>query len=76
MSIADRGFASLAKERLAEISAAGGRASHKVGHAYQWDEKTAPEAGRLGGIKSGEVRRRKSAEQKARACDGGGDDAS
>jgi general stress protein YciG len=59
MSIHDRGFASLSPERLAEISRQGGLASHKSGHGYEWNARTARKAGQLGGKASGITRKRK-----------------
>lgn len=65
MSIHDRGFASLSPARLAEVSAEGGRASHRSGHAHHWTTRTARKAGALGGVASGVTRRRKREEQEA-----------
>ena len=66
MSIHDRGFASMSPAKRAALSSKGGLKAHKLGHAYEWTERTASKAGRLGGIASGLSRRRKrAAAQKA-----------
>ena len=39
-----RGFASLSKERLRELCSKGGTNAHKLGHAHQWDSKSARHA--------------------------------
>lgn len=45
-----RGFATLSKERRAEISRLGGIAAHQKGFAHVFNSETAKEAGRKGGI--------------------------
>ena len=62
MSVKDRGFGSMKKERIAEIAAMGGRAAHKKGTAHRWTKKSAVEAGRKGGQASGVSKRKKSSD--------------
>jgi general stress protein YciG len=57
MSKADRGFASMDKDRRAEISSAGGKAAHRAGKARTWTVEESRAAGRVGGRES--QRRRK-----------------
>jgi general stress protein YciG len=52
-----QGFASMNRERLAEITAAGGRAVQAAGTGHQWDVEQARAAGRKGGLKSAERRK-------------------
>jgi general stress protein YciG len=52
MSIQDRGFASMDREKQREIASKGGRAAHKKGTAHEWSPAEAREAGRKGGIAS------------------------
>jgi len=46
MSIHDRGFASMSKERQHELASKGGRAAHEKGTARQWTSAEAREASR------------------------------
>jgi general stress protein YciG len=48
-TIADRGFASMSREKQREIASKGGRAAHARGKAHQWTPDEAREAGRRGG---------------------------
>jgi general stress protein YciG len=48
-----RGFAALTPERRREISHKGGVAAHRKGTAHQWNQTTAREAGRKGGLAHG-----------------------
>lgn len=50
MSIKDRGFASIPRERQRKIASLGGRTAHLNGTAHQWDSREAAEAGRKGGL--------------------------
>jgi len=45
-----RGFASMSKERRAEVASAGGKAAHKSGNARTFSPEEAAEAGRKGGL--------------------------
>lgn len=58
-----KGFAGMTKERIAEISAKGGRAAHAAGRAHRFTSDEAESAGRKGGFVAQE-RRRKIAESK------------
>jgi general stress protein YciG len=51
--MASKGFAALSKERKAEISRMGGRASHARGTAHEWTKEEAAVAGRKGGLAAG-----------------------
>ena len=53
MSIKDRGFASMSREKQREIASKGGRAAHEKGVAHKWDREEARAAGRKGGLASG-----------------------
>jgi general stress protein YciG len=44
-----RGFAAMAPEKQRAIASMGGKASHALGVAHQWDSESAREAGRKGG---------------------------
>ena len=44
-----RGFAALPSSELRRISSAGGRASHRSGHAHEWTSQEARAAGARGG---------------------------
>lgn len=59
MAIADRGFASMDKDKQRALAAKGGVAAHKKGTAHEWTSEEARAAGRKGGIAS---RRRRQAE--------------
>ncbi len=59
-----RGFAALSPERLAEISARGGRSAHESGSAHRWTSEEAREAGRKG-ARSTHARRRKAKAEEA-----------
>lgn len=48
-----RGFALLSKEKLAEISSLGGKASHEQGKAHEFTHEEAVEAGQKGGLARG-----------------------
>lgn len=45
-----RGFATMPKETIAEISRKGGKAAHEKGVAYRFNSETGKEAGKKGGI--------------------------
>jgi uncharacterized protein len=49
MSKANRGFASMDKQRQREIAVMGGVAAHKSGRAHEFTSEEAREAGRRGG---------------------------
>lgn len=49
MSIHDRGFASMSKEKRRAIASMGGKAIHQLGRAHQWTKETAKIAGSKGG---------------------------
>jgi uncharacterized protein len=57
MSIADRGFASMDREKQREIARKGGKAAHEKGTAHEWTSDTAREAGRKGGLSPKKRRR-------------------
>jgi len=57
MSKADRGFASMSKERQREIAALGGKAAHAHGTAHEWTIEEARIAGKKGGDNSAASRR-------------------
>ena len=59
MSVKDRGFASMDPGKRSEISRLGGLAVQDAGTGHKWTKKTAKEAGKIGGIRSGEARRAK-----------------
>jgi uncharacterized protein len=44
----NRGFASMDKARLFEITSAAGKAAHRMGRAHKWTPETASRAGKLG----------------------------
>jgi uncharacterized protein len=48
MSIHDRGFASMSRERQHELATKGGRAVHEKGTAHEWTVEEARQAGRKG----------------------------
>lgn len=50
MAVANRGFASMSKDKQREIASKGGKAAHKKGSAYEWTSDEAREAGRKGGL--------------------------
>ena len=52
MSVKDRGFASLTRERQRAIASMGGKAAHAQGSAHEWTPEEAKEAGRKGGLAS------------------------
>ena len=52
MSKANRGFASMDKDKVKQIAGMGGKAAHAKGTAHQWNPKEAAAAGRKGGIAS------------------------
>ena len=52
MSIKDRGFASMPRDKQRAIATKGGKAAHKAGTAHEWSSEEAREAGRKGGIAS------------------------
>jgi len=59
VATADRGFASMDREKQREIASKGGRAAHHKGTAHEWTPTEAREAGRKGGMAS---RRKRTAE--------------
>jgi general stress protein YciG len=50
MAMADRGFASMDREKQRDIASKGGRAAHKQGKAHEWTADEAKLAGRKGGL--------------------------
>ncbi len=52
MTKADRGFASMDRNKQRDIARKGGRAAHEKGTAHEWTHEEAREAGRKGGIAS------------------------
>lgn len=44
-----RGFASMSKQKQAEIASKGGRAAHAKGSAHTWSPEEARKAGKKGG---------------------------
>ena len=50
MSTADRGFASMSRDKQREIASKGGKAAHAKGTAHTWTSTTGAEAGRKGGL--------------------------
>lgn len=52
MSIKTRGFATMDKNKLLEISSKGGKNAHSSGRAHKWTVEEAIIAGRKGGINS------------------------
>jgi general stress protein YciG len=59
MSIKDRGFASMAPEKVRRISSMGGKAAHVKGTAHEWTSAEAREIGRKGGLASARAKARK-----------------
>lgn len=49
MSIRDRGFASMDREKQRAIASKGGKAAHAKGSAHEWTVDEARDAGRKGG---------------------------
>ena len=49
MSIKDRGFASMDRNKQREIASQGGKAAHRKGTAHEWNSAEAQVAGRKGG---------------------------
>lgn len=62
MSIKDRGFASMSKDKQRAIASKGGRAAHALGAAHQWTSAEAREAGRKGGTAAGATKRQRRVE--------------
>jgi len=52
MSIRDRGFASMDRNKQREIASKGGKAAHQKGTAHEWTIEEAHDAGRKGGMAS------------------------
>ena len=52
MAIADRGFASMDRQKQREIASKGGRVAHEKGTAHEWTREEARAAGRKGGVAS------------------------
>jgi general stress protein YciG len=52
MSIKNRGFGSMDREKQREIAGRGGRSAHQKGTAYEWTSELAREAGRKGAVAS------------------------
>lgn len=48
MPIADRGFASMDRDKRWEIASRGGRAAHQLGKAHEWTQEEARAAARKG----------------------------
>lgn len=63
MSIENRGFASMNRERQRELASRGGRAAHAKGVAHEWTPEEAREAGRKGGRAQSRRRREYLGEQ-------------
>lgn len=63
MAMADRGFASMDKEKQRAIARKGGKAAHQKGTAHEWTSDEARLAGRKGGQATG--RRTRAAEPAA-----------
>lgn len=59
MSIKDRGFASMQKDKQRVLASAGGKAAHQKGTAHEWTSEEAREQGRKGGLKAAANRRAK-----------------
>ena len=57
MATANRGFASMDREKQRQIASKGGRAAHEKGTAHEWTRDEARDAGRKGGIVSRRSRR-------------------
>jgi general stress protein YciG len=49
MSIHNRGFASMDREKQKQIASKGGRSAHEQGKAHEWSSEEARKAGRKGG---------------------------
>lgn len=60
-----RGLGSMTPERRKEISSLGGIAGHKKadGRSHEWTSETARIAGRLGGLRSAVVRRKRAEQE-------------
>ena len=52
MAKADRGFASMDRDKQREIASKGGKTAHQMGTAHEWTSEQAREAGRKGGFAS------------------------
>jgi len=52
VAIADRGFASMDRQKQREIASKGGRVAHEKGTAHEWTKEEARAAGRKGGVAS------------------------
>jgi general stress protein YciG len=52
VAIADRGFASMDRQKQREIASKGGRVAHEKGTAHEWTREEARAAGRKGGVAS------------------------
>lgn len=62
MPTANRGFGSMSKERRAEISAMGGRASAIADNGcHKWTKQSGATAGRAGGLASAKAKKLKKA---------------
>lgn len=61
MGIERRGFASMDRSRLKELSGTGGRKAHALGRAHKWTREEA----RAAGLRSVEERRRRKAAEEA-----------
>ena len=61
MSTSDRGFASVDTTTMQRIARMGGKAAHAYGTARKWTPEEAREAGRLGKVRSDEVKRQRKA---------------
>lgn len=59
MGIEKRGFGSMERTRLVELSGVGGRKAHELGRAHKWTREEA----RAAGLRSVARRRMKKAEQ-------------
>lgn len=65
MSTADRGFASMAKDKQRQIASKGGTAAHAQGAAHEWTSEEAAAAGRKGGRASRGGRGKRDPHEKA-----------
>lgn len=62
------GFAAMDASRQKELASLGGKASHAKGTGHEWNQNAARDAGRKGGIASGESRKRRKIERKSNSA--------
>jgi general stress protein YciG len=65
VAIADRGFASMDRQKQREIASKGGRVAHEKGTAHEWTREEARAAGRKGGVASHRLGEQQPEEKKA-----------